>query len=778
MEHATKNFREMTEQVKLTKELISLVHFVELNESGWVRKTLSKIVLAILCRSTQGLSRQEIHDAVRLQAAYDFGLGSVIKAIELLSSQHQLIEHPKGVFRVRESALNEIQSAIAATEAEEEATKSAFIAALQRCPGGLDGERVWEMFLELFLMPLIREAGANTLNLLSGAAPLSTREDLQPLLDALPTETREDVFRTVVEFLNPSAKDVRQFILKRVAASFFIAAVSLDTATVEALDKKRNTHSSLRLFMDTNTLFSVLGLHENEENDGVEGLLALRDDPRAPVKIKLFVFPETIEEATRVLSHAAQSMGSQVYPRHLAQAALRSNLSGVHAKYLEAVSRTSTPLSPKDYFAPYLSNLSAILKKRGIEVIDRRLLIGRQDQEVIDDVLDNQKFEERLPETRRKSYEAIFHDIYIWHCIQRQRDLQLSSPLDAKEWFVTLDRRLVGFDAYKGKGNSGWVPVCVDPSTFIQFAQFWMPRSAQFEKALFGSLKLPLLFREFDSETEDVSLAIINRLSRIEAVGDFTADEIHTLLLNDAVRTRFRESPSDAEQTAIVRDELLSIHRDTVEKSKKLENELSEERTRKDALVQQLDSASRSSEAERLARQEISTKHKAEMAVQKRNAEALRRELEQERQSRIQLEEAARRANEQKELATKAQKYFLFCVLLPFIGASLIFGAFALLLFTPLRAVGVGLALGIGGTAGIVKFTAAKRPAVKETTWLRRVCAVLTFGWTMGVAGVYQTGSALYSNFWSNHQDDIVKQAVATTTINHDAPTSAGKSPP
>nr|WP_318289328.1 hypothetical protein [Paraburkholderia sp. BL8N3] len=356
--------------------------------------------------------------------------------------------------------------------------------------------------------------------------------------------------------------------------------------------------------------------------------------------------------------------------------------------------------------------------------------------------------------------------------------MQLSSPLDAKEWFVTLDRRLVGFDAYKGKGNSGWVPVCVDPSTFIQFAQFWMPRSAQFEKALFGSLKLPLLFREFDSETEDVSLAIINRLSRIEAVGDFTADEIHTLLLNDAVRTRFRENPSDAEQTAIVRDELLSIHRDTVEKSTKLENELSEERTRKDALVQQLDSVSRSSEAERLARQEISTKYKAEMAEQKRNAEALRHELERERQSRIQLEEAAQRATEQEELAMRAQKYFLFCVLLPFIGASLIFGALALLLFTPLRAVGVGLALGMGATAGIVKFTAAKRPAVKETTWLRRVCAALTFGWTMGVAGIYQTGNALYSNFWSNHQDDIVKQAVATTTINHDALTSAGKSQP
>ncbi|SPB14018.1 hypothetical protein NOV72_01267 [Caballeronia novacaledonica] len=382
-----------------------------------------------------------------------------------------------------------------------------------------------------------------------------------------------------------------------------------------------------------------------------------------------------------------------------------------------------------------------------------------------------------IPEARRKSYEAVFHDIYVWHCIQRQRDLQLSSPLDAKEWFVTLDRRLVGFDAYKGKGNSGWVPVCVDPSTFIQFAQFWMPRSAQFEKALFGSLKLPLLFREFDSETEDVSLAIINRLSRIEAVGDFTADEIHTLLLNDAVRTRFRESPSDAEQTAIVRDELLSIHRDTVEKSKKLEHELSEERTRKDALVQQLDSVSLSSEAERVASQEISTKHKAEMAERKRNEEALRLQLEQERQSRIQLEEAAQRANEQKELAKKARKYFFLCMLLPFVGSSLIFGAFALILFTPLRAVGVGSALGLGTTAGVVKFTAAKRLAVTETSWLRRVCSVLTVGWAMGVAGVAATANAVYSNYLSNHQDDFVKQAVATTTINRDAPTSTGKAP-
>lgn len=780
MEYAANDFRTMTEQVKLTKELISLVHFVELNESGWVKKTLGKIVLSILCRSSSSLDRSQIHAAVTAAAAHDFGQSTLNKCVDWLISQGQILERPKGAFRVRESVLKDIEAAIKATEAEERSTEATFVCLLKRFAPDLDGGVVWSQFLELFLLPLIRGAGANTLNLLSGAAPLGSKENLQPFLDILPSPSRDDVHRTVVEFLDPTSADIRQFILKRVAASFFVAAVSLDSSTVEALDKKRNTHSSIRLFLDTNTLFSVLGLHEHEANDGVQSLVALNKNPDAPVKVKLFAFPETIDEATRVLSGASNSMGANSYPQQLAKAALRTNISGVHASYLKAAAKTSEHLSPRDYFSPYIKNFAAILKQRGIEVIDRKLLVDRQDQDVIDDVVNSTEWEKRLPEERRKPYEAMFHDIYVWHCVNRQRELQLTSPLEAKEWFVTLDRRLIWFDAYKGKGSASWVPTCIDPSTFIQYAQFWTPRTAQFETALFGSLRLPLLFKEFDSDTEDVSLAIINRLSRIEGVGDFTSDEIHTLLLNDAVRTRFRESPSDVEQTELVRDELLAIHKQTVEKSKQLELDLSHERVRKDALVSQLKLVTQTTASEKLELLASNDKSQSEIRKQTDAASCLQQELEAAKAKLMAFElasNAERVANERKQ---RAYRFFLLNLLTPFVSASILFATLASYLFTPVRAVGVGLLLGAGAAAGVCKLTSREKKCVSDTPWLRRVCKALTVGWALGVGGVYATSNALYSNFWSSHQNDIVRRALATTTLgaeNSKVPASSGPLP-
>ncbi|SAL82631.1 hypothetical protein AWB74_06334 [Caballeronia arvi] len=753
----------MTQQLRLTTELVSLVHYVELNESGWVRKTLGKIVLSVLARAGKSMRQEQIRNEITASTSHDFGSAELKNVLSALAAKREVIEQPKGCFRVPESQLKDINRAVAATEAEERATEADFVSRVSTYAPGLDGQEIWQKFLDLYLQPMVRNAGANTLNLLSGSGPLSTRETLQPLLDALPAEVHDDVSRAVVEFLNPSVSHVRQFILKRVAASFFVAAVGLDERTIRALDRQRASQSSIRLFLDTNTLFSVLGLCESDADNSIEGLLSLNQDPAAPVKVKLFVFPDTIEEAMRVLSNAASSMGGLPYPKSLATAARRANLSGIRAKYLEAAAKSPEPLSAEAYFSPYIKGLKSVLKSRGIEVIDRSLLVGRQDQTVIDDVLNTEEWEARnIPENKRKPHHIIFHDVYVWHCVHSQREPGLASPLEAKEWFVTLDRRMIAFDAFKSNRVPNWVPVCIDPSTFVQYAQFWTPRSPQFEEALFSSLRLPLLFPEFDRETENVSVEIISRLARIENVGDFTADELQSLLLDSALRTRFAQAPDEAAQTEIVRDELLAIHKDTAERAEVLSAQLRQERMRRTALV------------EKIATQEKALTHAAtqHQHVANANQHSLSRASAEIGAMRVQLESAQKRLEEMREQEAKRSaeierrkhvgKYCLLHMFLPFTAVTATFG-WALSRFLPawtafgLAALCAGVAVG-----GLVKLTAHKNVHVQATTWLKYLSFAFIACWLAGVGFMSTTANAVYSNYLSTRQDRLFDKAIET----------------
>ncbi|ASL44124.1 hypothetical protein bAD24_I11580 [Burkholderia sp. AD24] len=779
MERERPSFITMTQQIKLTKELVSLVHYVELNENGWVRKTLGKIVLSVLARAGRSLGSDEILQEITASTAHNFGSAELRKALDALTSKGEILESPKGSYRIREAELKNINSAIAATEQEERATEADFIARITTYAPALDGKVVWQKFLDLYLLPMVQNAGANTLNLLSGSGPLSTRESLQPLLDALPQEVHDDVSRAVIEFLNPSVPHVRQFILKRVAASFFVAAVGLDEKTIKALDRQRASQSSIRLFLDTNTLFSVLGLHENDADDGIEGLLSINQNPAAPVKIKLFVFPDTIDEAMRVLSSAASSMGEFPYPRSLATAAQRTNLSGVRAKYLEAASKSPQPLSAEAYFEPYISGLKGILKARGIELIDRSLLVGRQDQEVIDDLLHTEEWEKsRIPENKRKPHQIILHDVYVWHCIHRQRDAGIASPLEAKEWFVTLDRRMIGFDSFKGNGVPNWVPVCIDPSTFVQYAQFWTPRSPQFEKALFGSLRLPLLFPEFDHETENVTVDIINRLSRIENVGDFSVDELQSLLLDSALRTRFAQAPNETAQTELVRDELLAIHKATAERADTLTAELRQERLRREALVEKVatqekaltSSAAQQRQAANASQQSL-TRASTEMDAMKKQLEAAERRL-----GELQKREAKR------DSESKRHKHItLYCLLhivLPVAVVTAGLGWVISHFIGGWQAFGISAVCGAMLAGGLVKLTSSKNEHVQATPWLKYVSYVFVGLWAVGGAFLASTANAVYSNYLSTRQDTLIKTAVDKARGTEANPATPGKQNP
>jgi len=748
----TVDFDRMTSQIKLSKELVSLVHFVELNESGWVKKTLARIILSILREKAGSLTQIEISSYLSLNAAHDFSADEISAAVNFLISDGKVVERTKGAYQIRQAAMLEIDSAIATTMHEEEVTKARFIESFEKNVPGVDPESLWPYFLDSYLYPLIQDAGASALDLISGSGnSIASKENLHPFLQYIDEERRDEAAHAVIVFLDPGIAEVRQFILKRLATSFFVAAVSLDKATVDQLDKRRKKETYLKLFLDTNALFSALSLHEHEGNADVEGLLALNRSPHAKVKLKIFVLPETLSEATTVLANAASSLGSTYYPSGLAAAGLRANVSGVRAKYLQAAAKSSSALTAKEYFDPYINDLPAVLRSRGIEIIDRSLLVSKTDQEVIDDTLGLVEWEKKhVSAERRKGYEAVLHDVYAWHCVRFVRPEGISSPIEAQEWFITLDRRLLSFDLFKRKGLSRQVPICIRPSTFLAYSQFWTPRTVEFERALFGSLKLPLLFREFDAETEDVTLAILRKLSRFESVGDFSTDELQSILLNSAVRTKFADSRDETAQQELIRDQLLQVHAVAAEKAKALEAELLSQQAEAGAVRGEMQ---RSSQAADATISDLKSQNLEMVEKEARNKKTIEElaALNDEQNRKLTLIE------EEKMRIRQVRKFCLIVFLLPILCATIC--AFVLTIFFTIQyVVGCAVLLMLSLSFFFNSHLGPSNVSVQKTLWLKRTSSIMKAFWVPTVAFLILTASAVYQNILQDKQPEIIKE--------------------
>jgi len=103
------------------------------------------------------------------------------------------------------------------------------------------------------------------------------------------------------------------------------------------------------------------------------------------------------------------------------------------------------------------------------------------------------------------------------------------------------------------------------PSNFVQLIQFWLPRSEKLEESIVDSLRIPLFFQSFDQDDEKATLKVLEALSRYENLDDLTEPTLKLVLANKVLRRRILESEaSNDEAFQLVRDELLSEHKQTV----------------------------------------------------------------------------------------------------------------------------------------------------------------------------------------------------------------------
>ena len=239
--------------------------------------------------------------------------------------------------------------------------------------------------------------------------------------------------------------------------------------------------------------------------------------------------------------------------RPFVQFILSQPLSGITQRFFQAAGQGRHRLSADEYFEPYLEDLLTIARSKGIELYNENTEKFGTRQDVVDDILALQTHEKSKGDRakRAKPYEAIHHDVVLWHCVDDRRGAVSQGPLDATYWLVTLDFQLLGFDSFKHRGRASYVPVCIHPTVLIQLLQLWLPRDANVDGAMLNSLRSMLPHR-FDTDAEEVTVKILASLSRYEnsdALGEATIAEI---LMNQALRQRMRGEKDIDQQTKLV----------------------------------------------------------------------------------------------------------------------------------------------------------------------------------------------------------------------------------
>lgn len=482
----------------LSPEIVSLIHHVELNESGWWKKAVCQVIKGVLWKSQTPLTQAELKVGLKREVGIQLPDEVLLKQIEILSSQNYVTRMPNQSYKLTEETRQTLTAAHQKASSEQELCHSAFLASCTKHCSDLAPDKVWSEFLKA-LLSAVRVAGANLFHLIADGNLEQEGDWLAPFLRSFPVEHSAGLRKTLSEFFAPTNQVCRNQVLRLLSAHFFAEASQLRPETLAVIESARKKHV-IKVILDTNFVFSVLGLHDNPADDSVVSLVDIAQRNERHIQIKFYVLPGTLDEAQRTLTsqlHLVEKIRTTVA---MANVAVTQPLPSIAKKFFDAA-RRSSGLTAETFFRPYIDDLRTILRDKGIHVLETPQHIYAQRQDIIDDVLSEQEREtQEMAVNRRKGYDRLLHDAVLWHVVTDRRAENASSPFEVEYWAVSIDWRLIAFDRKKRASNVTKLPAVLYPSNLVQLIQFWVPRSPDLEESLVDSLRLPLFFQSFDPE--------------------------------------------------------------------------------------------------------------------------------------------------------------------------------------------------------------------------------------------------------------------------------------
>jgi len=619
----------------MNEALRALVHHIEIDRHGWVGEIVAAWVENAFYYQTgyQFTSIDEIESFIAKEFKRSFHRLELQEVIDSLSN-NSLVKTDKG-WKLSEQRIADLDAQILEFERLENTVQEEWRVELASKYSWLSRDKLdhlWNVLINGFIGRVFLKHGADTFSLITGTELVSEenvaesystliQESTLMLEDARLEQLAATEFPLFFDSTGKPGR--RKYLIGHIGYVLAHFAVGFDQQMIDTIYTQP---VDFVLFLDTNFLYSILGIHDNPLNEAAKAVYEATRNYKGKAKVELLFTEETLAEFNRGIEWAISILKGYTWTKELSSVATRSgSLQGLISAYHKANAEKRT--DPEAFFGKYRSSLH-ILKSMGIDIWPERLDYLKTNRPVTDDIME--EFDYYQDTARKpKKYETLEHDVLMWHLVKNKRPPG-DSVAQAKYFILTCDYRFCSFDKRRRQEAGLRTPICLLPSQLFQILRLFVPRTENFDTAFLQSFRLPIT-TPFDVKRENLVMRILQVLSQMSSLPEEAA---RSILTDDVILAKLEKVvDNQIEFVKVVNDELgekiALLEKETVEKQRKIDALKKEGEEVRKTYENEL-----SEHARRL--KEIENKYEERLRDQAKQAEDLKRKLaEFEEQKRL-----------------------------------------------------------------------------------------------------------------------------------------------
>lgn len=434
----------------------------------------------------------------------------------------------------------------------------------------LFNEYIYDCFLEYgrnaikFFMPFKNEINSNG-------------NILKEKLNSLKNANQKKAFGNLVSSYSTNLTTAELDYLENLAikAEYFFSLGIPEESFNKAQDFKLN---GLVILVDTNFIYSILGLHSHRQNDNCNQITKLIADKK--IDCRLVFIRKTLEELQNKRYDFERSITSENLTYNQIKSLLDSDsLNSFSKEYFEK--KIIDPDTPHP--SEKIKHGQKILTSKKVQVynysfphLEDKAYLNAKFEDYYDYM--NIKNEARakldLHELQQKADKKLEHDIYLREAVISLRK-EKDKLNDLNYICLTLDRGLIDFDRFatgrSAKGRDDIAPNFMLPSIFLRKIRPFIPIvTDDYKKAFITSITSNTL----DTSLPQYSDAVQRSMTFFKKLGIDDYDLIISIIKHELFFKEFIESEKEDKQEEFIRSEIDKAYEKLKNEKEQAKNEL------------------------------------------------------------------------------------------------------------------------------------------------------------------------------------------------------------
>lgn len=523
-------------EVDYDRAFKEMCHLVALTATGKSKRVVEGLIETALALSNGGLPTQDaIANAISTRMRVDPSPDDLSAALSSLMLNSR-VKSENRMLRLTPSAEQQVRDRLEASRHMTEMVRRQWAAAAATEPEltVLSQDAVWEALCG-YLRRVFRQHGALAIELIDAGSATSDSggESLAEMLEEAAAgagvATVDALRRAVHAFCATPSPELRRYMSQMLDATFTFFVLRAPDAAEHYF---RDRLTPLSIFLDTNVLFEIFGLHDQQ--GAATEMLDLVKQSGFPFKV--YVHERSVREFKQTLNACEDRIKARRYTPELSRAALKTvDLPSIDRRFHEL--NAESMIDPEAFVARY-SDVGSLLRNRNVEIWRD----SGADVMVKGDLIN--RYGDFLAANRPdgpKGYNVLDHDMEVWLSVDSQRH-DADTALDAGALLLTNDTWLYRFDWRELR--QGGVGAVVLPAQLMAVLRPFAAHPADFDSRFLASLAVP----EFGSAYVDFTDTTQRVLSYLATFKDLPSETAAHVLRNEMMMSRLQNVSEDSNE--------------------------------------------------------------------------------------------------------------------------------------------------------------------------------------------------------------------------------------